>query len=340
MAVTGYPGHEERVLHLRNVNRKIAQTREYLNWRYRQLPGNPPARIAWLESERGEAVGMAAAIFRAFWVNDKLESVAVVGDISLDARLRGRGLGQQLLMGLSHDLVKHTSNHRALVIPTEAARRSLDTLGWRSAGKLIPYVCLLNPSIRLARILRSKFIGSVLGVLAQSTLAILSKLQVRNGFSIHITDDFDSMFDRLWTCLPKAGLIMSDRSFKTLAWRYRDHPNSFFRVARFIYRGELRGYVIFKADLAERECTIQDVVVANESDLPCMLALFLGYCIEQGSVDFIRLVLSECHPYIRKIWRLGFVPRELQGVFQVFDPLLPGSGIIEPWWLTGGDKDI
>lgn len=283
---------------------------------------------------------MAAAIFRAFWVNGRLESVAVIGDISLDARLRGRGLGQQLLMGLSRDFVSRTSNHRALVIPTEAARRSLDALGWRSAGRLIPYVCLLNPSMRLARILRNKIVVDVLSVLTRSSLSMVAKLQARNGFSIHIADDFDSTFDGLWACLPKAGLIMSDRSFKTLAWRYRDHPNLCFHVARFVYRGELRGYVIFKSELMERECTIHDIVVADEGDLPCMLSLFLGYCIEHGGVDCIRLVLSEYHPYVRKVWRLGFVPRELQGIFQVLDPPFPDSSIMEPWCLTGGDKDI
>jgi GNAT superfamily N-acetyltransferase len=333
-------GYEEQILRLRNMNRETAQTREYLDWRYQQLPDNPPPRVAWLVSGAGEAVGMAAAIFRIFWIKDALESVAVIGDISLDACLRGQGLGQKLLKGLSEDLINRPLSCRAFVIPTEAARRSLNSLGWRSAGKLIPYVCLLNPSIRLARVLRSKSFGGMLGVLARSILRMSAKSQVKNGFWIDITDGFDSAFDELWARLPKAGLIMSDRRFANLTWRYHNHPNHSFRVARLICKGELKGYVIFEAKLADREYIIQDIVVENEADLVCMLALFISYCIDHGDVDSIRLLLSDCHPYSHKLWRLGFFARDVQAIFQALDsPLLDMSTTVL-WCLTGGDKDI
>src|ERR1041385_5662786 len=106
LVLTGYAGHEEQVLRVRNANRSTEQTRGYMDWRYRQLPNMPPPCVAWLVSASGEAVGMAAAIFRAFWVNGVASHLAVVGDISLDERLRGKGFGQQLLAGLCGPLAQ------------------------------------------------------------------------------------------------------------------------------------------------------------------------------------------------------------------------------------------
>src|SRR5258705_13565456 len=82
LVLTGYAGNEEQVLRLRNANRSTVQTREYLDWRYRQLPDMPPPCIAWLMSAGGEAVGMAAAIFWGLWGGGGVGDVAVVRGMS------------------------------------------------------------------------------------------------------------------------------------------------------------------------------------------------------------------------------------------------------------------
>lgn len=340
VVLTGYKGHEDQVLHVRNANRETAQSRQYLDWRYRPLQGLPAPHIAWMFSDSGEAVGMAAAIFRSFCVDGVASNVAVVGDISLDQRLRGQGLGQALLAGLTSELGHGTSGGRALVIPNEAARRSLDGLGWRRAGHLIPHVCPVDPALSLTRRGRNAVLAAALGAPIRGALALSAKLRARKGFAIRLTDEFDETFDHLWARLPKGGLILSDRASATLTWRYQDHPTRRFTVSKLMRGVELRGYVVFETAQPESEWSIQDIVVADESDLPCMLALLIDHCFDSGGVSAIRLALSDAHPYARWLWRLGFVPRASQGAFQVLEPSPPGARFEGRWCLTQGDKDI
>lgn len=340
VVLTGYEGHEDEVLHVRNANRETAQSRQYLDWRYRPLPGLPAPRIAWMRSDSGEAVGMAAAIFRPFCIDGVPSNVAVVGDISLDQRLRGQGLGQALLAGLTRELGQGTSGSPALVIPNEAARRSLDGLGWRRAGQLNPHVCPVDPALSLTRRGRNATLAAALGTPIRGALALSAKLRARKGFAIRLTDEFDESFDDLWARLPKGGLILSGRASATLTWRYHEHPTRRFTVARFVCGVKLRGYVVFETAQPESEWSIQDIVVADRSDLPCMLALLIDHCFDTGGVSTIRLALSDGHPYARWLWRLGFVPRATQGTFQVLEPSRPGGRFEGRWCLTQGDKDI
>jgi hypothetical protein len=283
---------------------------------------------------------MAAAIFRAYWVNGVFSRVAVVGDISLDEGLRGKGIGQQLLAGLSRHLEQRLLGGCAFVIPTEVARRSLDLIGWRTAGELIPYVCPINPAIRLKKLAGEKVLAARLCGPVPSLISLVLRLQMGKGSAIEVVEEFGEKFDNLWARVLKSGWILSDKGCTSLTWRYRDHPNHRFRVAQLVRGGELRGFVVFETEQAEQESTIHDIVVADQADLPCMLALFLLHCIERGDLAAVRLTLSDRHPYASQLWRLGFVARASQGVFQVLDPLSPNPGIEGVWCLTAGDKDI
>ena len=97
---------------------------------------------------------------------------------------------------------------------------------------------------------------------------------------------------------------------------------------------------MFEMEQAESEWTVHDIVVVDQADLPCMLALFLIYCLECSNVIAIRLSLNDRHPYARGLWRLGFIARTPQGVFQVLEPSSPQPGLAGQWCLTAGDKDI
>ena len=94
-AVTGFGGIEQQILRLRNSNRENPETLEYLRWRYERAPRLPrrasigccgPAvkLSAWRRRSSGPITFMARRL-----------PVAVIGDISVDARYRGRGLGRR-----------------------------------------------------------------------------------------------------------------------------------------------------------------------------------------------------------------------------------------------------
>lgn len=336
----GYCGHEDEILRLRNANRSVVQTRDFLDWRYRTLPELPPPRIAWLRDPSGRAVGMAAAIYRRFWIDGVACPVGVLGDISLDERLRGQGLGQQLLAGLSRELQHAEGGGRGFVIPTEAARRSLAALGWRDAGQLIPYVCLVDPAAHLARRVGSAGLADLLALPFRGVLSLAARLQRRRDWSIELADDFDERFDALWSSFPKTGLILGDRSRAALRWRYHDHPNRRFRVARFLHAGEMRGYVVFETTQDGSDLSVQDMLVVGQRDLPCVLAVFLSWCLAQHWLGTVRVALSQGHPYAAGLWRLGFVAREPQARFQVLEAAVQAAPPAGAWSLTAGDKDI
>src|SRR5256714_15083027 len=98
---------------------------------------------------------MAAVVFRPYWSDNTRVQTAVVGDISLDTRWRGRGLGQVLLRFMTEHLDVHFPRQPAFVIPTEAARRALRKVGWVTLGALVPHVYVLDPTRYVRALVRS-----------------------------------------------------------------------------------------------------------------------------------------------------------------------------------------
>src|SRR2546430_5984453 len=113
--VTGFHGYEQQILGLRNANRDEPETLEYLAWRYRRSADSPEPQVFWLLSPDRQRVGMASVVFRPYWSNNTRVQTAVVGDISLDTRWRGRGLGQVLLRFMTEYLDVHFPRQPAFV---------------------------------------------------------------------------------------------------------------------------------------------------------------------------------------------------------------------------------
>jgi hypothetical protein len=115
--VTGYSGHEDEILQVLNANRPVAMTRRWLDWRYSHQPDVPAPRVFWIRYGDQPAAGMASVIFRRYWVNGHPRDLAVLGDISLSKKLRGRGLGRELMEFIGRHLIDGPQ-HAAFVIPT------------------------------------------------------------------------------------------------------------------------------------------------------------------------------------------------------------------------------
>ena len=339
-AVTGYAGFESEILRLRNANRSLAQTAEYLEWRYAGSNGAPEAKVYWINDRAGRSTGMAALIFRPFWVNAKLQHVAVLGDISLDSELRGRGLGRSLLKFMAEDLDRDHADCLAFVIPNEAAQQSLTSVGWTTGGRLIPHVFLLNPEEKLRRVLGSSWLARGIAGPAARLMAGVARLRRKEGCSLHVAGGPDDSFDSLWQRLAKQYLVLSDRSLQALHWRYVDHPGCTFEFARLDRHGQPAGYLVYQVSQASRECFIYDLILLEQGDLGCMLALFITQLADQGGVDIVRLLLNDGHPYGRQLWKLGFVARDPSGVFQLYGRSARNGLGGSRWFLTLGDKDI
>ncbi len=241
--VTAFSGFEQQILRVRNANRERVETLEYLRWRYQFPAGAPEPRIFWLLDPAGERVGMAAVIFRAYRLNGDRVSAAVVGDISLDSRWRGRGLGRLLLRYMTDYLDADFPTHPAFVIPTESARRSLARAGWTACGKFVPYVSVLDARRYLGALVRSKWVAQLIAACLQRGARLLARLRVPRDGALFVSEALDQALLEVANSLRGHG-AEHDLGADALRWRYAQHPHTRFAFGKYYSSGEIRGFVV------------------------------------------------------------------------------------------------
>jgi GNAT superfamily N-acetyltransferase len=336
-AVTGFDGFEQEILRLRNANRDRPETLEYLNWRYRCAPDAPQPRVFWLLSPEGQRVGMASVVFRPYWINRARVQTAVVGDISLDTRWRGRGLGQLLLGFMTEYLDEHFPRQPAFVIPTEAARRALARVGWVTAGSLVPYVYVLDATHYARAFVRSGWLAIRIARQIRGFARTVANLSAPRDGSLRLKDALDESLAEFARGLPASGGAVHDLGPDSLNWRYAQHPNTRFTFASFTRSGETRGFLVFEDNTLEQTCSIYDLVAKTPSDMRAMLALFVLRSLSTASLATLRVLLDERHPCRTYLRRLGFIARRPESVFQVHSRSEMAERLA--WCVTLGDKD-
>jgi GNAT superfamily N-acetyltransferase len=335
--VSGFAGMEQEILRLRNSNRDNDETAAYLGWRYQSSPASPPPCIYWLRAADGERIGMAAAIFRPYWVQGTLRQVAVIGDISLDARWRGRGLGQMLLRFMTEHLDEHFADHLGLVIPTESARRSLERCGWVTAGELSPLAYVVDAARYLQPYLRSAALARAAARVIRSCVRPLIQRHAQRDGVLLVSDLPDPALDDFTRTLADRRSVMRDLAAHNLAWRYMRHPHTQFRFATFRRAGTVRAFLVFEEGTHAGTCTIYDVAAASAPDLRALLALFMLRALSSAHLSAIRVLLDAHHPWRGELRRVGFIARPAEAVFQVH--ARDGSAAALPWRMSQGDKD-
>lgn len=334
--VSGFLGFEDEMLRLRNTNRENSETLSYLTWRYERSPDAPEPRLFWLLSPAGQRIGMAAAIFRCYWVAGEPMQVAVIGDVSLDHNWRGRGLGQMLLRFMTAYLDEHFPRHPALVIPTESARRAFARVGWTTVASLVPLVYLLDPARYLQPLVRSARLATAVARGVRSCARLLARRFVRGGDVLSLSDVPEASLAELvrQTSL-HAALRESGR--ESLNWRYVRHPHMRFTFATLRHAGELRGFLVFEESTLAGRCSIYDIFASTAEDLRALLALFILRGLATPGLATLRVLLDEGHPCRAQIGRLGFLVRAAETVVQIHSR--DGSAERLSWRISQGDKD-
>ncbi len=331
-----YEGTELRVLEMRNQIREVAQTREFLNWRYERSAGAPPSEVCWLRSAAGEDVGMAGIIHRPYWSGMRRIWLPVVGDIGLRPQLRGKGVGRVLLEGLTRHLRAQLTDGPALVIPTEMARRGLAAAGWQTAGILVPHVFPITADGALPDMLRGETLARVVGrVYARAVGSLLRVGRVAKPALVDAAD-FDSGFDALCDELPRANLVQRAYGSASLTWRYARHPYYRFAVCKLMLGERLAGYIVHSRD--RDDCAIADLAVADPSLQRPFLAEFLLRALDKQEYRAVRVVISDKHPARSVLRRLCFIPRPAVAEFQALPAIAAGTP--PDWALSLGDKDV
>lgn len=336
-AVTGFAGFEQEILRLRNANRDHPETMDYLRWRYQSSPDAPPPQVFWLLSPQGERIGMGSAVFRPYWIRGARLHAAVLGDISLDTRWRGRGLGERLIRFITAYLDEHFPGHPGFVIPTEAARRALLHAGWTTAEDLVPYVHVLDGSRYARELLRSEWLASRIAVLLRAPARALARLHTAPDATLRLTDVLDAALQELIRGLPAPKDAVRELSPESLGWRYTQHPHTRFSFAAFSRAGQLRGLLVYEDATLEQTCSIYDFLASSPADLRAMLALFIRRCLDTPGITSLRILVNARHPDRSYLRRLGFIPRRSDTVFQIHSK--DGTAEALSWCATQGDKD-
>jgi hypothetical protein len=228
--------------------------------------------------------------------------------------------------------------HAAFVIPTSTEEGALRATGWTTAGSLVPHVFVVDPTEKLEPLLRRPWLAHTAAAVFKRLVAIGLRLSTPGKSWLQFVDDVDETFDTFWQQFPKRNMILRDMSQETLRWRYMRHPDSRFRVAKLMSHEGLEGYMIFDVGRRDPTCRIYDVLVKRPRDLRRMLMLFARHFQTMGSLNTIRLLVADGHPYSRDLWKAGFITRPAQGVFQVRS----AGGVFGhcAWRITSGDQDV
>ena len=335
--VTGSAGLEHEILRLRNANRSRRETLEYLSWRYQCARDAPEPRVFWLLSPDGQRIGMSAVIFRPYWIDNVKVQTAVVGDISLDTRWRGRGLSKMLLRFMTEYLDAHFPQQPAFVIPTEVAARALARVGWVVRGALIPHVFVLDFTDYVRAFVRNRWLASGIAKQIRWIASAVARMRIPRDGTLRLSEALDDSLIEFARRQPEVDGAVHDTGPESLKWRYAQHPNTRFTFATFCRSGEVRGFLVSEESTLAQTCSIYDVVALTSTDMRAMLALFILRRLSQPDLITLRVHLDDRHPHRTCLRRLGFIARRRDALFQVHSST--GTAERVRWCVTQGDKD-
>jgi hypothetical protein len=241
-----------------------------------------------------------------------------------------------LLSFMSGHLKSHFSDYRALVIPTDSARRSLHAVGWKTKGQIVPHVFLVDPTARFQAVLRNEWVAAALGRGFRSSVSAVLRRHVRTDCDLQCDVAIDESLSTLWHELPRSDRVTRDLSFPSLKWRYVEHPRTRYLAAKLSRDGLVRAFMIFHINSQERSCSVYDVLARTPQDFSCMMASFLMRALERGELATVRISLDDSHPFRGRLRSLGFLARSPIAPYQVRSC----SEGTERWTLSSGDKDI
>ena len=335
-SVTPYQGFEDEIRDLLDHNRSSKHTRQYLDWRYLEEETPHLPLIFWLRLPSGKAVGVASLISRPYWVNGHASSVWVLGDIALNADLRGKGLGRKLFKFMNSYIEKNFSNF-VFVIANESAQKSLAATGWNQFYPFNPLVLVIDPLEKMLPNLRNNFLFKLLRVCSRQFLSMWFSLHTfKSNLRLAAVSCFDKSFNKLWLSLDKRTIIIRDRSQTSLNWRFDKHPQESFQIHKALHLNKMVGYII--STHKKRKCQIVDLVALKVKYVRPIVALFLKEYCKIWHIQTVRIRINEDNTYVPELKKLGFIHRYEKKAFQVYNSK-EIAGLYN-WFVTEADKDI
>ena len=309
---------------------------------------NPDGQAACFvaRDERRELIGAIALFPRKMWVNGRIVSTAVAGDLAIRKDHRGTGLAQRL-RGVMLDYIHASGLEYTYGTANVISKKVLEKGEWQSIGE----------TVRMVKVLRTeKYIRRFLPVAPIARMVswpLNWALKRRNRKLEQSLDDvylgvaqkrFDQRFDGLWEEAKSVYGIVGERSSRFLNWRFADHPCKKFEVFTLIRRMDerLMGYVVYQ--LSPEGAHIEDLF-ASEPDrmFRILLATFVQFQRQQRADAVTFYYLGE-QRVIRLFEQFGFVRRrEMRTmVIQIADDNPIRAEVLNPrrWHFLYADNDV
>ncbi len=326
----------------------VDAVRRYLNpaadahrfeWLYR---GNPDGEArAWIAEDgtSGAPIGMAAAFPRRILLHGREDRAWILGDFCVaDGH---RTLGPALLLQRAC-LAGITGTGAAIIydLPGAGMMPVYRRLGIAPFGQMRRLTKLLRVDGRMRGVVPD-MVRRPLGRAGNSVLALLD---ARHGVARDLEVAVEAEPCGLDYCDLAARAAAGQtfclrRSAAYLNWRYLRAPHRRYRRLAARRRGELSGYVVLDRD--GEVGWIVDLFADDAPSIRSLVAAAVARFRAEGAAT-VTVVVTDDHPWIDHIVRLGFRRREVTPVV-VCDGdgrALSSDGVPrDPWLLVQGDRE-
>ena len=324
----------------RNTQREAQRDADYFDWRYVRRPSGLPAYVTFAIDAAGRPVAAASLIPHDFRVANTPVKAGMIGDVSVSAAMRGRGLAAQLIARLRDDAFERGLD-ACFVLPNKELMGALSRSGFVEVGAIRRAIRPVSLRGRLQR--RFGAVGAFAGTLADGVLHGIDRLfegRLPPGFAVAQPTTFDARFDALWAKVPKGACGLALRDATWLGWRFSAKPGGQYRIFELTRGLELAGYVVHHRE--DELVYVDDFLAADDQAAYWLGRTFANAAREGAWGDSIQVRYVEPQdepgalplPFAgrRYLWRA-----DSQAVMWTATERVPQA---RHWYVTPADKDV
>jgi hypothetical protein len=311
------------------------------DWAYRANPHG--AARAWIAFDRGHdaVIGTAAAFPRRVFAGDREERGWVLGDFCINDPYRTLGPAVQLQRACLAEVDAGTAGF-CYDFPSASMTAVYARLGIAPTARMLRFALPLRVDRRVREWVKHPSVARALSGAANLALALRAP-RGRGGRSLAVALDRGRCAEEFTALAQEVGGrhgVCISRSAAYLNWRYLDNPLRHHELMTARRDGRLRGYAVF-SQLGE-DATLVDLFGAEPPSVIDELVRSVIEILRERGAATVSVPLLEGHPWIPRLRRLGFIPRESSPVVIYDAAARAGDGAAGgrgPWFLVYGDLD-
>lgn len=315
----------------------------FWDWHFLQNPYVDTDNLpVWIAKNGDEIVGQLATTTVKLKVGELEKPAIWIIDLAIDRDFRRGGLMKKLVAAA----LEFCPLGLGMTTAEQHSISLLESIGWRTIGKIPRYNKLLLPGEALREISQNKLLRRF----ANALYAPLRPNVIQDFFSknnvLRFVRNFDSSFDKLWQEASAQWTYAVVRDAAILKWQYFDQPDKKYDVLGFYENENLLGYVVLyfrKADSngALSKAAITDFCYHPAKAIETVDALLRGalqLALERRAGALVTDVSDSLIEQRLKFFGFGRVKNPLQLLVKSADqqPLIYDQS---KWFLTRGDSD-